>query len=130
MMTKHYKYLFMLMICGAIVACSKENEEALRAPTGGGGGIPACDTVNMKFAANVTPILSANCYSCHGNGRAFGGVNLDTYANVKLVVNSGSLLGTISHASGFSPMPKNAAKLSDCDINKIRGWINRGALNN
>jgi hypothetical protein len=110
-----------------VVGCSKENEEALRGNT---GTVPACDTLNMRFSAHVQPLLSSNCYNCHGNGRAFGGVNLDTYANVKGVVDAGSLLGAITHASGYSPMPKNGAKLSDCDISKIRAWINRGAPNN
>jgi hypothetical protein len=125
---KKYTILYaVILFCAAFVACSKENEQDLKGPI---TTLPTCDTVNMKFTANVVPILSANCYSCHGNGRTFGGVNLDTYANVKLLANDGSLLGAITHASGFSPMPKNAAQLSNCDINKIRDWINRGALNN
>jgi hypothetical protein len=27
-------------------------------------------------------------------------------------------------------MPKGGSKIPDCDINKIRAWINRGSLNN
>ncbi len=126
-MKKQLLFFVIIFFCAAIIACSKENEQALKSNTPTG---PTCDTVNMKFTANVLPILSANCYSCHGNGRAFGGVNLDTYTNVKSVATNGSLLGAITHASGFSPMPQNAAQLPECDINKIRSWINRGALNN
>ena len=125
-MRKTYLCFAMLAICAAMAACSKTNEEELKGP---GGTAPTCDTVNMKFAANIAPVLSANCNGCHGNGAA-GGIKLNAYAGVKLVAADGSLLGAISHASGFSPMPKNGAKLSDCDINKIKAWINQGALNN
>lgn len=124
---KKQPFLLVIILLVTIASCSKENEETLR---GSGNTIPACDTVNMRLSSNVLPILTSNCFGCHGNGRAMGGVNLDTYANIRQTATSGSLLGVITHASGFSPMPKNAAKLSDCDINKIRAWINRGALNN
>jgi hypothetical protein len=30
----------------------------------------------------------------------------------------------------ISAMPKGGGKLSDCDINKIRSWLNKGMLNN
>ena len=126
-MKKYTLFFLLLVFCRMLVSCSKQNEEALMTPA---NGIPNCDTINMKFTANVVPLLSTNCYSCHGNGRAFGGVNLDTYTKVKAVADNGSLIGSISHASGYSPMPKNAAQLSTCDINKIRAWISRGALNN
>jgi hypothetical protein len=45
-------------------------------------------------------------------------------------VNDGRLLGSIQHASGFSPMPEGSAKMNACNITKIRKWIQAGALNN
>jgi hypothetical protein len=45
-------------------------------------------------------------------------------------VNNGKLMGSITWASGFSPMPKNASKMPDCEIQKIQKWIDQGALNN
>lgn len=118
-----------VLLCGAImVSCSKSNEVELSQQ--GNGGTPTCDTVNMTFAANVVPILQANCYSCHANGNVNGGVTLGTYAGVNAVVQNGNLLAAITHTGGVTPMPYQLPKLSDCDINKIKDWINRGALNN
>lgn len=108
-----------------IIGCSKTSEDKLTTPTPGG-----CDTVNMTYSNDVQPILQANCYSCHGNGNANGGVTLDSYEAVSGLAASGILTGVITHASGFPPMPQGAAKLSDCDINTIQDWINRGAANN
>jgi hypothetical protein len=114
-----------------IVSCSKDNEQDLgnnNPPDGGGNN--NCDTANMKYAANVLPILSASCYGCHANGNASGGVALGTYAGVKAQVDNGNLLHVINHDPGYPAMPQGGSKLSDCNINKIRSWINHGALNN
>jgi len=111
-----------------ITACSKSNEVALRGNTAGNTG--SCDTVSMKYSANIKPIIQANCYSCHGNGALQGAVSLDSYDKVKQQANNGILIGVITHANGYPPMPQGGAKLSDCDINRIRDWIANGTLNN
>jgi mono/diheme cytochrome c family protein len=84
----------------------------------------------MKYTANVLPIIQANCYSCHANGQINGGVTLDSYTKVKAQVDNGNLIGVITHAAGYPAMPYNLPKLSECDINKIKDWIARGAQNN
>ncbi|MBL7764948.1 MAG: hypothetical protein JNJ58_02560 [Chitinophagaceae bacterium] len=91
----------------------------------------SCDTSGeMKFAANVQPILQANCTGCHSASSPGGGINLSDYPGVSVVVNNGKLIGSITHAGGFSAMPKNGNKLSDCHISQIQKWINNGAQNN
>jgi uncharacterized membrane protein len=119
--------IYSTIISIVLSACSKTNEITLR---GTGGNTNNCDTVNMKYVANVQLILQANCYSCHANGNVNGGVSLGTYTSVKQQADRGNLIGVITHATGYSPMPKGGAKLSDCDINKIKDWVARGALNN
>ncbi len=89
-----------------------------------------CDTANVSFAAAIQPLLRANCFSCHGNGSSLGGVSLETYDEVKALAASGRLLGSISHAAGFAPMPVGADKLDDCSINAVRIWIDEGTRNN
>jgi hypothetical protein len=134
---KSFKIFLSVMVSSAFIlyACSKSDEQTeTQNTTGtGGGGTPAtttCDTVNMMFAANIQPIFQTNCYACHGNGLSQNGVSLDSYAKVKAVVDNGKLIGVITHAPGYPPMPDGGPKLSDCNINKIRDWINRGAQNN
>jgi cytochrome c553 len=124
---KRVRSVFALTLALAIIfSCSKKNEEDM----GGGNGSSTCNSTNMTYSANIKPILQNNCFSCHGNGLSENGINFDTYAGVKAVADNGKLIGAITHASGFSPMPQGGAKLSDCDINKIKDWINRGAQNN
>jgi cytochrome c5 len=126
----------MIIVCSMLmVSCSKKNEaELVQNPTDttgtGGGGGNTCDTANMKYAADVQPIISNSCYGCHGGGASSGGITLDSYAKLKTLADNGKLLGTITHASGYVAMPLGGVKLSDCSINKIRSWINHGTLNN
>lgn len=89
-----------------------------------------CDTSNVTYAVSIKPIIATNCQGCHSGTAASAGIDLSTYNGVKAKISDGRLWGAINHYTGFSPMPKNAAKLSDCDIAKMRKWINGGSLNN
>ena len=95
-------------------------------------GIVECDTSQVTLSGKVQPILQTNCYACHSTQNApvaGAGINLEVYSSLESKANSGALLGSIQHASGFSPMPKAAAKLSDCNISIIKVWIENGAQN-
>ncbi|MBL7923370.1 MAG: hypothetical protein JNL88_04140 [Bacteroidia bacterium] len=89
-----------------------------------------CDTSNVTFAAVIRPIMQNKCQGCHQGTSPGGGVNLSNYAGISGAAFDGSLLGSVEHAAGWSAMPKNAAALPDCDIAKIRIWVNAGAPNN
>lgn len=89
-----------------------------------------CDTVNVGFQKNVLPILNNNCIGCHSGTSPSGGISLQNYTEVKKYVNDGSLLGSIKREPGWSAMPKNRAKMSDCNIRQIEIWVNAGAPNN
>jgi hypothetical protein len=108
--------------------CYYDSEELLFPQTD-----PSCDTINITYALSVAPILQENCLLCHSNSMAagFGGnLRLEDYADVKIRVDDDKLLGAISHASGYSPMPMDASKLDPCKIKTISLWINAGAPDN
>ena len=119
----------------ALAACCNYTHGPDPVPASGGGtgtaANPCNDPAPPTYAAVVSPILDARCRGCHG--AAFqtrgGGTDLSTYqALTRLPANV--LLGTIRHEAGFSAMPKGGAKLSDCDIARIQGWVDAGRLNN
>lgn len=93
---------------------------------------PCNDSIPSTYAAVVSPIFDASCRSCHGSGvyqTLGGGNNYGTYEGIKN--QSGSLLlGSIEHLPGYDAMPKGAPKLSDCDIARIKAWIDAGEPNN
>ena len=116
-----------LMLIGMVVmtSCYYDVAEVLYPPT-------TCVTDSMSLQNDIEPILDRNCYACHSvaNGPNNGNVILEEYTELIKYVNSGQLVGAINHESGFSFMPKNAAKLGNCDIAKIEQWVLDGALNN
>lgn len=89
-----------------------------------------CDTSLYKYSADIKPIIDTWCVSCHTSGNAGGGYNFDFYSGVAVSAGNGSLLGSIKHQSGFSPMPKGSTQLSSCYITKIQNWVNAGYPNN
>lgn len=90
----------------------------------------SCDSNQFKYAANISVIMSTYCTGCHAGSIPSGNILLNNYANVKIQANNGRLVGAVSHAAGYSAMPKNANKLSECQIAQIRKWVVAGALNN
>jgi hypothetical protein len=97
-----------------------------------GAGGPCDTTVVAKFSTVVLPMMNLSCNSggCHNTTSAAAGVILDTYSGVKVQAGNGRLIGSISHAGGYSAMPKGGAKFTTCNIAKIQQWITAGSLNN
>jgi Planctomycete cytochrome C/Cytochrome C oxidase, cbb3-type, subunit III len=89
----------------------------------------SCDPSKFTYAAIVQPIITNQCVGCHKPGSLGGNIDLSTYSLVKVQVDNGKLLGSITHAVGYAPMPQGT-KLSDCQITQIKTWIDSGAPNN
>ena len=93
----------------------------------------ACDTTRVSYNADIMAILDASCQGCHKGPSAKSGINLYDYTTIKSLAldgkyTYGSLLSSVSHEGGNpNPMPQGANKLQECDINKIRAWVNMGA---
>lgn len=119
-------FIFFLATSWMLVSCTYNNGDDLF----NNGQSTPCDTLKVSFSNTVNPIIQQQCVGCHNNAGASGGVNLATYTNVRVYALNNQLLGSIKHLSGYSPMPKNAAKLSACEIEKIEAWIRQGSLNN
>ncbi len=85
-----------------------------------------CDTTNIKYSTFVAPIVQNKCQGCHTSTPPL----LTNYNQVKASIQTGKFWGSITHASGYSAMPKSSTKLADCELSKINAWIKRGALNN
>lgn len=89
-----------------------------------------CQILDMSFVNDIVPIIEKDCYACHSKEANFANITLEGHDMISIYIDNGKLMGSINHAAGFSPMPQGAAKLLDCEIEKIASWINAGALNN
>ena len=89
-----------------------------------------CDSINVTYSASVLPVLKTYCVGCHSAVSPSADIDLSTYAKVKVYATSGQLLGSITHATGYKPMPSSTSKLGTCEINQIKAWVIKGMLNN
>ena len=105
-------------------SCFYDVEELLYPETSG------CDSVQVSFKQTVKPILESNCVFCHSKNDRLGGLNLESFDTIKIMVNNGRLMKSILHDAGVSPMPKDRNQLNRCDIAIFNNWIDEGAKNN
>ncbi len=120
-MKKNASILFAAILASA---CTYNTEEDLY-PTND------CNTLEMSLATDIIPILdNYSCNSCHSSTSNAGGVDLEGYTNLKIWIDNERLLGSIKQDGSASPMPKAAAKMAQCDIDKVEAWITQGAKNN
>jgi len=89
-----------------------------------------CVTTNISYSGFVAPLLTTYCVGCHSGGTPSGGFSLNTYEGVRSIALSGRLYGAISWSPGFKQMPQGGNKLSQCNIDKVKSWIDNGAANN
>lgn len=92
--------------------------------------IGSCDTAVFTYSGAVKPIIDGKCVGCHNPSNPGGNIDLSTYSAVRTVAMNGKLYGSVAQQPGYSPMPKNGVKLSDCEIRQIQKWIAAGSLNN
>lgn len=104
--------------------CYYDNEETLYPGQGN------CDTSNVTYSGSIVPIVMANCNECHSSAFPNGNVVTETYEGLKTVADDGRLWGTVSHNPNYPAMPKDRPQLQECDLRKIKIWIDNGALNN
>jgi hypothetical protein len=110
------------------IACSKTSADKLA------GSSTACDTTGVQYSVQIVNILQQNCYACHGSGSTggSGGIDLSTYAKLKVYADNGYLVGNVTHNPNpmYHPMPYGLPELPACEINTIVAWVNQGAQNN
>jgi len=117
-------YIALLSVC-FLSGCYRDNEEMLYPQTG------ACDISQVSYQATVVPLLQKyGCTGCHSGPAASGNISLDSYNSVSATAQNGRLYGAINHSPGYSTMPKGGSKMTICDINKIKAWIDAGSINN
>ncbi len=113
-------FLCLFVVTTFFTGCYYDNEEYLYG---------TCDTTNVTFSKDIKPIMDANCINCHSGGS----IDLTNYNGVKAKVTDSTLYKSISYSYSGANSSKNmpsAGKLDDCSINKVKAWIDQGAINN
>ncbi|MEE9374682.1 MAG: hypothetical protein V3V00_16625 [Saprospiraceae bacterium] len=84
------------------------------------------------FELFISPVMSTSCSitGCHSGSSPAAGIGLTTYNGVKGIADSGRLVGSTFWEDGFSRMPKNGNQLDQSILDKIKAWVDAGAMNN
>jgi hypothetical protein len=121
---KHILSLALLLCISLFSSCYYDVENELYL-------IDNCDTENQSYSNNIVPILNRYCITCHNDNSVLGaGISFDSYEQLIVYVENGSLLSSIKQESGAIAMPPTGQKATDCEIEKIQSWIDSGAPNN
>lgn len=90
------------------------------------------------FESKIRPVLVAECYECHGQKKAKGGLRLDYKGGIQDGGDSGSIINkdtpsqslliqVLRHEIDDLEMPKDGAKLNEDIIKDFETWIESGA---
>ncbi|OJW32707.1 MAG: hypothetical protein BGO54_20275 [Sphingobacteriales bacterium 46-32] len=119
----------MILCCLALLvlhSCYYDKEQLLYSNSNA-----TCDTAGVaSYTQKIVPLLKQYCYSCHTGSFPSGNILMGTYTADKAIALNGKLYGSITHASGYSPMPQGLSKLTDCQIATVKKWIDEGTQNN
>lgn len=117
---KHFLQIGALLIVALIATHCKHDPEITGTPDP--PDPENCDTLNVTYVGSVLPIFQQNCLGCHSGANPEYGIDLTNFDHLAMIINNGSLVGSINHDEGFYPMPKGGLKLSDCQIKTIEIW--------
>src|SRR5260370_1263782 len=93
----------------------------------------------VDFVKDIQPMLSANCYPCHGPAKQKGELRWDVKASAFKTGEHGPIIvpgnsassRVIKLVSGLEPdtvMPPRGERLTAAQIGLLRAWIDQGAL--
>ncbi len=111
--------LFILVVMTP--ACSSDSEDEVT---------PDCDLENVTYSETIAPIMAASCNGCHSAASPSAGIITANYEGLQVIAQSGQLVGSVNHDSGFSPMPKGQPRLDECLRKQIAAWVTDGAPEN
>jgi hypothetical protein len=118
--------ILVLLTLVMVQACYYDKEDLLYGNAG-----PCTDSLGtISYSQKIVPLLQQYCYSCHSGSFPSGNILMGSHANDRVIALNGKLYGSVSHATGYSPMPRGMSKLTPCQIALIKKWIDSGIPNN
>ncbi|MEP7108084.1 MAG: c-type cytochrome domain-containing protein [Ferruginibacter sp.] len=92
-----------------------------------------CDENIFTYTLAIEPLITNKCINCHGGPNVVntgGGIRLNNYISVVSWADIGKIDSAITH-TGLPKtfMPRGGNKLSDCEINQFKKWIDNGYPN-
>ncbi len=86
------------------------------------------EALEQEFADNVRPLLASYCFTCHGNDRAKGGINIEDYKTLSAVRRNPKFWKNVVHQLGEEEMPPEDEKQpAVAERAKLIAWLEENA---
>ena len=122
---KQKKLLTQLAFIVVLQSCYYDKENELY------GVSKPCEPGTVTYSQTITAIIQQyGCLNCHSSNNPSANINLQSYTGIKMQAGNGKLFGALNHSPGFTPMPMGGFKMADCDLKKIKAWIDAGSPDN
>lgn len=114
------KFISILIIATTLQSCYNDSEEYLYGPV-------TCDTTEISFSTDVTPIINSSCATtnCHVSGGSGPG-DFTQFGDLKAKVDDSSFVNRVIEQRTMPP----GTPLTDCEIQILQAWLDAGATNN
>ena len=135
-MNKHFctGTILLSIISLSFFSCDKKIGKNLLILPSNTLAVSECDTIT--YSKHIKPIINLYCGSaadggvgCHAGGVPSGSVDLDTYNELMIQVNSGQLKKTVFSSEPKQMPPEDKDQLTDAQKKLINCWLNNGNKN-
>ena len=116
-------FFFGTFICTTILLSCTTNKTTLPEPEEETTVITTTPVTEVTYTSHVQAIMVDNCTSCHGGS---GGVNLNTYTQVKAQADAGRILARAINGSGGAMPPFGL--MPQATLDTLQLWLDQGAL--
>jgi len=88
-----------------------------------GQTVSEADLFDVKFKAEIAPILAKNCHECHGEKKKKGGLRLDELVDLKVITaDTEKWQSLIEQVRTGEMPPEDKPKLSPKDVDTLVKW--------
>lgn len=84
----------------------------------------------ISFSKEIMPLISKNCLQCHDAKNHYDGLVFEKYEQVVFSAKNGEFYDSVISINGYAPKMPKGGKLTDCETNLIKYWIQQGLKNN
>jgi len=84
----------------------------------------------ISFSKEIIPLITKNCLQCHDSKNHYDGLVFEKYEQIVSSAKIGEFYDSVISINGYAPKMPKGGKLTDCETNLIKFWIQQGMKNN
>ncbi|MCK8523360.1 hypothetical protein M0D21_17395 [Aquimarina sp. D1M17] len=93
--------------------------------------VPDCNLPEtVHYNSHVADLIEIHCFKCHAQDvykEKASRVKIFNYETLREMGESGQLMGSVTHKTGYIAMPyKRESKIDSCTIELLKKWVETG----